>query len=124
MKRITTAFAAFAMTAALTGSPSAWAFQDPAPQPAPEQQRPAEPEQYRQASTATGELIEVDPEAMTLTLKGPDGKPWSFRYTEDTEVAGADEGVAGLATEKGTIVTVHFEGEGEQRVATKIEVAE
>lgn len=122
MKRITTTFAAFAMTAALTGTPSAWAMQDPAPRPLPEE-RPA-PTEYRQAAMATGELTSVDPDEMTITLKGPDGKAWSFRYNEDTEVSGAQQGVAGLATRTGTIVTVHFEGEGDERMATKIEVAE
>ncbi len=122
MKRITTTFATFAMSAAFLTSPS-WALQDPAPRPMPEE-RPAPAERYRQAATATGELTSVDPDEMTITLKGPDGKAWSFRYNEDTEVSGAQQGVAGLATRTGTVVTVHFEGEGEERLATRIEVAE
>jgi Cu/Ag efflux protein CusF len=119
MKRITSTFTAFAITTALIGTPSAFAMQDPAPQPAPERQ-----EQRQQATTATGELTSVDPEAMTLTIKAADGKAWTFRYTADTEVSGAQAGVAGLATQAGTVVTVHFEGEDEARTATKIEVAE
>jgi hypothetical protein len=123
MKRITTTFATFALTAAIATTPSAFAVQDPAPRPMPDE-RPAPTEQYRQAATATGELTGVDPDEMTITLKGPDGKAWSFRYNEDTEVSGAQSGVAGLATHTGTVVTVHFESVGGERLATMIEVAE
>lgn len=121
MKRITSTFTAFAITTTLIAAPGAFAAQDPAPQPAPEQQE--QPEQRPQATTVTGELTNVDPEAMTLTVAGANGEAWTFRYTADTEVSGGQSGVAGLATQAGTVVTVHFEGEGEARTATRIEVA-
>jgi len=130
MKRITSTFAAIALTASFAAAP-AFAVQDPAPQPAPEQQQPA-PEQQQPApapadvaaaATATGELTKVDPDAMTITIEDVEGKEWTFRYTADTEVAGDTAGMAGLATQAGTTVTVHFEGEGDARTATKIEVA-
>jgi hypothetical protein len=78
-----------------------------------------------------GELLRVDTKARTLTIKGGDGSKVDFRYTDQTEVTGADKGVAGLATMNGVQVTVHYKVEqpGPQqedpqpiRTATKIEV--
>lgn len=74
--------------------------------------------------TATGELVSVDADSQMLTIKGADGSEWNFQYTEDTEVSGAQQGVAGLATKAGTRVTVHYTGEGEVKTATRINVAE
>lgn len=133
MKKLTYTFAAFAMTTMLTGA-SAYA-QDPAPQPAPapapapapeQDQRPApelQVEQDAKASIATGELVNVDAAAMTLTVKGVDGSEWTFDYTNETDVTGGQEGVAGLATQAGTNVTVHFADEGGKKVATRIDIA-
>ena len=45
-----------------------------------------------------------------------------FKYTDDTKVIGGDKGVAGLATMKGSRVTVTFKTEGTDRIATQIEV--
>jgi hypothetical protein len=127
MKRFTSTFAALAVTAFISGG-SAFAAQDPAPQPQPrpEVQEPAQPmpaDEADEASTATGELIAVDADAQMLTIKGVDGSEWKFRYTEETEVDDAQDGVAGLATKSGTLVTVHFVSEGEVKRATRIEAA-
>jgi hypothetical protein len=46
-----------------------------------------------------------------------------FTYNDRTDVTGAKEGVAGLASMKGSQVTVHFNKEGSNNVATKIEVS-
>jgi hypothetical protein len=131
MKRFTSTFAALAVTAFIISGGSAFAAQDPAPQPQPrpEVQEPAQPAQPMpadeadEASTATGELIAVDADAQMLTIKGVDGSEWKFRYTEETEVDDAQDGVAGLATKSGTLVTVHFVSEGEVKRATRIEAA-
>jgi len=80
-----------------------------------------------------GELLRVDTRAHTLTIKAADDTEVSFRYTDKTEVTGAEENVAGLATMKGADVTVSFEvepqgtsvpkeGRAPIRTATKIEV--
>ena len=45
-----------------------------------------------------------------------------FSYTEDTEVTGAQQGVAGLATKAGSPVVVHYTSSGDSKIAKKIEV--
>jgi hypothetical protein len=130
MKRFNSTFAAFAVTALISGG-TALAAQDPAPQPQPrpEVQEPAQPaqptpaEEADQASTATGELVSIDADAQMLTIKGVDGREWTFRYTDQTEVDDAQDGVAGLATKSGTLVTVHFVSEGDVKRATRIEAS-
>lgn len=66
-------------------------------------------EQERKLAPVKGELRLVDTETMTLEVRTPDGMDVRFRYTEDTEVTGAKKDIAGLATEKGVRVTVHYE---------------
>ena len=123
MKKLNPTLAAFTMTALLTGGSTAWALQDPAPEPAP-QQAPAPQEDDQQTQTATGELVSVDTDAMTITLKGADDQDWTFRYTAQTEIVGAQDGVSGLATKAGSNVIVYFEGEGDARTAKKIKFTE
>lgn len=124
MKRFNSTFAAFAIATFISGG-SAFAAQEPAPQP--ELQEPAQPapaEAEDETSSATGELMSVDADKQMLTIKAVDGSEWTFRYTEDTEVDAAQDGVAGLATKSGTLVTVHFISEGEVKTATRIEAAQ
>lgn len=130
MKRFNSTFAAFAITALISGG-AAFAAQEPAPQPQPqpEVQEPVQPAQpapaeaEQETSSATGELVSVDADKQMLTIKAVDGSEWSFRYTEDTEVDDAQDGVAGLATKSGTLITVHFISEGDVKTATRIEAA-
>ena len=72
--------------------------------------------------TARGELSSIDPTAKMLTIKPAAGAEQKFQYNDSTKVTGARGGVAGLATESGKQVTVHFKTEGANRVATEIEV--
>jgi hypothetical protein len=72
--------------------------------------------------TIRGELLSVDSIAKTLTILTLEKIAMQFRYTEHTEVTGANEGSAGLATTAGMQVTVHYTREGPANVATKIEV--
>ncbi len=123
MKKLNQTLAVFTVTALLTGASTAWALQDPFPEPAP-QQAPAPQEDDQQTRAATGELVSVDTDAMTITLKSADNQDWTFRYTAQTEIVGAQDGVSGLATKAGSNVTVYFTGEDDARTATKIEVAE
>ena len=98
IKRTVYAFSA----AALLAAPSYALAQDPpaAQQPPPAaQERPAEA--AAAASTASGELVKVDADAKSLTIKSADGQSMQFTYTDATEVAGARDGVAGLATKAG-----------------------
>jgi Cu/Ag efflux protein CusF len=126
---------AFVTAAALAGGVNLSAAQDPAqrPQaPRPEAPRPEATAPQAPADRAAdagaehkfmrGELVKVDVDAKTITIKHMNGAMQSFRYSDATEVAESQDGVSGLATKAGTKVKVHFTGEGEARMATKIEV--
>lgn len=67
-----------------------------------------------------GELTKVDAAAKSLWVKNSAGKEMQFRYTDQTQISGAEGGVEGLATKSGTPVTVHFDAAS--KMATKIEV--
>ena len=100
---------------------AAWAQTPPAGQtPAPKEQ-PAE-QQKAQPTTLQGDLLRVDTEAKTIAIQPAQGTDQVFKYTDDTKVVGGDKGVAGLATMKGSRVTVTFKTEGKDRVATQIEI--
>ena len=90
------------------------AAQEPAPgqEPAPSQQQ----------LQVQGQLMAVDTEAMTITVNIAEGQSVQFRYTDETEVSGAQDSIAGLATAANAMVTVTFTEEGETRTATRIEV--
>jgi hypothetical protein len=90
--------------------------QRPAPPAAPaEPQEPA-------AKSMSGELTNVDTEKKALTVKGSDGVETIFQYNDDTKVSGSAENVAGLATSSGSKVTVEYKQDGNDRLATAIEV--
>jgi hypothetical protein len=69
-----------------------------------------------------GELLGVDTENGTLTVRTSADTELKFHYTEDTEVTGAQEGMAGLATIDGSTVTVYYVTDGDRHTAVKIEV--
>jgi hypothetical protein len=102
------ALMALATLALMIGAVRILAFQQPAP---------GQPELI-----ARGELLSVDTVAKHLSIRTTEKIDMQFRYTEQTEVTGAKEGSAGLATVTGAQVTVHFTREGPVNVATKIEV--
>jgi hypothetical protein len=105
---------ALALAQAPTPSPS------PSPSPAPIQQEQKAP--AAKAETVKGELVKVDDAAKTISVKGADGVETVFAYNDRTEVTGAGEGIAGLATKAGTKVTVRFTSDMGTKTATKIEV--
>jgi hypothetical protein len=123
----------------IAGAASAQVSDQPRPQPgapgaqAPDQPRPAPAEPARpspspsaqakpEEQTARGELSNIDATAKMLTIKPTAGAEQKFQYNDSTKVTGARGGVAGLATQSGKQVTVHFKNEGANRVATEIEV--
>ena len=115
-----------ALAAALFVVPALAAAQSPSPSPSPAPtQAPApstaEPRADK-AQTAKGELVKVDADAKTITIKGADGVETEFAYTATTDVPGASEGVAGLATKSGWKVTVHYTTDMGKKTASKIEV--
>jgi hypothetical protein len=100
---------------------------DPAPTQAPAPST-AEPradhaDKAAKGQTAKGELVKVDADAKTITVKGTDGVETEYAYTAATNVAGFSEGVSGLATKSGSKVTVHFTDDMGKKTATKIEIA-
>jgi hypothetical protein len=104
---------AFAQTPPPSPSPS------PTAAPAPMAQEP----RAARAEKASGELVKVDVDAKTISIKGADGAETVFTYNDRTDVGGARDGVAGLATKAGTKVTVSFTSDMGTKTATKIEVA-
>jgi len=123
--RIVPVFGLLTAFTLMVGSASAQVSDQPRPQPgAPAQPAPspsaaqAKPE----AQTARGELSNIDATAKMLTIKPTEGAEQKFQYNDTTKVTGARGGVAGLATQSGKQVTVHFTSQGANRVATEIEV--
>ena len=108
-----TAAAAFALALAAAPAMAQAGAQAPA--------QPANPAPAA-ATSLDGSLVSVDPDAKTITIQPAQGADQVFKYTDTTTVSGGDKGVAGLATMKGSRVTVTFKAEGKDRIATKIEV--
>jgi hypothetical protein len=73
--------------------------------------------------TFEGQLTKVDANAKTISVKGSAGE-MLFRYTDQTQVAGPDKDIQGLASKTGTPLKITYRDAGENHVATKIEVAE
>lgn len=121
---------------ALLSVPMIAAAQDPPASPQTPQATPQTPpaspstpampqESTRSAAktqTAKGELVSVDDATKMITIKDDTGAELKFAYNDKTDVAGAKDGVAGLATKSGTKVTVKYTDEAGSKTATKIEV--
>ena len=90
--------------------------------PALAQSGPARTQPAQDQMMAKGQLVKVDSDAQTLTIRDTDGKTADFKYTASTKVTGSQRGVAGLATMSGETVTVHFKAEGTDKIATEIDV--
>ena len=69
-----------------------------------------------------GELLSVDDATKMLTIRAKDGSEVKVAYNDQTQIKGATDQAAGLATAAGSKVKVEFTGEGEARTATKITV--
>jgi hypothetical protein len=82
---------------------------------------PAAPGGAQASQSASGELTDVDAKAATITVKTAT-EDMKFRYDDTTKVTGAQKGVAGLATMKGSQVTVNYKKEGANNIATSIDV--
>jgi Cu/Ag efflux protein CusF len=128
MKKMTFSAIAAALiaTPALAGaqSPTQSPTQTPPSQTPPPATAPAAGAETRsaRADKVKGEVVKVDSEAKKITIKGADGVETVFAYTDATEVTGGQSGMAGLATQTGAKVTVHFKSDMGTKTATKIEV--
>lgn len=79
-----------------------------------------------QQSSFSGELVDVDTTEQKLTVRNDQGEEMKFSYSQQTEVSGADQSIAGLATRSGSKVTIHYseagEGQSKEKTAQKIHV--
>jgi hypothetical protein len=109
---------AICVAIALVSLPLAYGQQDKA---APPQDRPAP----QAEKTFDGQLTKVDAAAKKISVKGAGNAPeMIFAYTEQTQVVGPQKDVQGLASQTGTQLKVTYRDQGENHVATKIEIAE
>jgi hypothetical protein len=69
-----------------------------------------------------GELLSVDDATKTLSIRTKDGSEVKVVYNDQTQITGATDQAAGLATAAGSKVKVETTGEGATAVATKITV--
>jgi hypothetical protein len=117
---------AFAQQPPSTPSPSTPSTPSTRPDPAqpPATPMPADPAgPSAKAQTVKGELVSVDDVAKSITIKDDKGSEQKFTYDDKTDVSGAREGVAGLATRAGSKVTIKYTDGAAGKLATKIEVA-
>jgi len=135
IRRAQLGFAAFVLAGGLA---SVAAAQDKPQQPStPPQDQPATPPSGAAAAPATdqyaasdkmaskkleGELLSVDDATKMLTIRAKDGSEVKVAYNDQTQIKGATDQAAGLATAAGSKVKVEYSGEGEARTATKITV--
>lgn len=93
--------------------------QTPAPAPQEQAQPPEAGEQ-----TVAGDLVSVDVDAKKITVKPASGEELVFAYTDSTEISGAKDDAAGLATMSDAKVTVHFteDADTKAKTATRIVV--
>ena len=126
LQRLTTTTTAVAFTAFLGASLAA---QQPQPSPNPQtepapapQLRTEQPDRTKADTPLKGELIKVDTTAKMLTIKTAAGKTEMVAYNDDTKVTGAQTGIAGLANQSNSKVTVKFTGAGLTRIASEIVV--
>lgn len=72
--------------------------------------------------SASGELLGVDSNAKTFTIKSDEGKEMDFYYSDQTVVVGSEKGVQGLSSQTGSKLEVFYtEAEGKLR-AVRIEI--
>jgi hypothetical protein len=111
--------AGIAFTLALAAAP---AFAQSTP---PSEQRPSQPPAKAQAATMVrGELVDVDSTAKSITVKTADNAEVKFTYDDKTDITGAKDGAAGLATLTNSRVTVHYseDAQTKTKLATRIVV--
>lgn len=118
MKKTNTALMALALAAFIAGPAAA---QEPVvPQDTAAVQEKAQDK--AKSKTVTGELMKVDSEKMTLSVRQADGAELTFSYNDQTEISGEQKNAQGLATAEGSKVVVHYTATDTAKTATKIEI--
>ena len=87
-----------------------------------EQQNGQSREQQAQVEVVEGELLEVDPDTRTISVRAPGGGELQFNYTNETVITGSDEQSQGIATIEGAHVRVYFTRSDEAYTATRVVV--
>lgn len=82
----------------------------------------AAPANAQEQNIVQGELLRLDVNAKKIVIRTETGSQMQFEYTEETVVNGADETVAGLGTQRGTLVTVKYEKQETRLLAVQIDV--
>ncbi len=82
----------------------------------------AVPSFAQEQSVAQGQLLRLDTNAKKVVIRTDSGSQMQFEYTDQTQVNGADESVAGLGTQAGTHVTVKYEKQETRLLAVQIDV--
>ncbi len=78
--------------------------------------------QESEAKSAEGELVKVDLDNHTLTIKLENGDEMQFLFNSDTAVEGRDNGVQGLTSDAGTRLTITYKDDAGKKIATKITI--
>ncbi len=117
MKKIARTFITLVTALALTGFVATFAAVTP-------QQAGSQDygQQQQQQQTLSGTLMSVDTDAQTFVVQDAGGNQVTFHYNDQTQVAGSDQTIEGLASQSGTQVTVTFQEQESNRMATKIEI--
>lgn len=79
-------------------------------------------QQHGQVEVVEGELLEVDPDSRTISVRAPGGGELQFTYTNETVITGADEQSQGIATIEGAHVRVFFTRSEDAYTATRVVV--
>ncbi len=69
-----------------------------------------------------GELVKVDTDNQTFTIKLENDEEVQFQYDSNTAIENRDSGVQGLSAETGTQLTIRYTEENGKRIATWIEI--
>jgi hypothetical protein len=85
-------------------------------------QTPSPPQHLVALMTAEGALSSVDPSGKTISIKTSSGSEQHFRYTDQTQVQGAEGTVEGLANQGGKSLRISFHSSNGTNIAVKIEV--
>ena len=72
--------------------------------------------------SASGELLRVDTNAKTFTIKSDEGEEMDFFYSDQTVVVGGEKGIQGLSSNEGSKLTVFYTEMEGKRQADRIEI--
>ena len=90
--------------------------------PAQTQQPRNQTSEQQTVEVVEGELLKVDPDARTISVRAPGGAEIQFAYTNETVITGSEEQTQGLATIEGTHVRVYFTRSDDAYTATRVVV--